>query len=103
MIDQLREHGKVERGWLGVQIQQVTPEIAKSLGLPKDDGALVADVTPDGPAAKAGFKQGDVILSLTAMTIDKVRDLPIVVAQTTVGDKAEVKVWRKEARPRSRR
>ncbi len=63
VIEQLREHGKVERGWLGVQIQQVTPEIAKSLGLPKQEGALVADVTPGGPAAKAGFKQGDVILS----------------------------------------
>jgi serine protease Do len=96
VIDQLREHGKVERGWLGVQIQQVTPEIAKSLGLPKEGGALVADVTPGGPAAKSGFKQGDVILSFNGHQIDKVRDLPIVVAETRVGQKADVKVWRKD-------
>src|SRR5690348_724286 len=95
VIDQIRQHGKVERGWLGVQIQQVTPEIAKSLGLPKDEGALVADVTNGGPAEKAGFKQGDVILSFNGHAIQKVRDLPIVVAETAVGDKATVKVWRK--------
>jgi serine protease Do len=95
VIDQLREHGKVDRGWLGVQIQQVTPEIAKSLGLPKQEGALVADVTAGGPAAKAGFQQGDVILSFNGHEIDKVRDLPIVVAETKVGDDAKVHVWRK--------
>src|SRR5512146_2969846 len=95
VIDQIRQHGKVERGWLGVQIQQVTPEIAKSLGLPKDEGALVADVTNGGPAEKAGFKQGDVILSFNGHAIQKVRDLPIVVAETAVGDKATVEVWRK--------
>ncbi|HWE71956.1 MAG TPA: DegQ family serine endoprotease, partial [Stellaceae bacterium] len=95
VIDQLREHGKVDRGWLGVQIQQITPEIAKSLGLPKDQGALVADVTTDGPAAKAGFQQGDVILSFNGHDINKVRDLPIVVAETPVGSDAKVHVWRK--------
>ncbi|HXE27954.1 MAG TPA: DegQ family serine endoprotease [Stellaceae bacterium] len=95
VIDQLRAHGKVDRGWLGVQIQQVTPEIAKSLGLPKDEGALVADVTPGGPAAKAGFQQGDVILSFNGHAIHKVRDLPIVVAETPVGNDAKVHVWRK--------
>ncbi len=95
VIDQLREHGKVDRGWLGVQIQQITPEIAKSLGLPKEEGALVADVTPGGPAAKAGFQQGDVILSFNGHDINKVRDLPIVVAETPVGNDAKVHVWRK--------
>jgi serine protease Do len=95
VIDQLREHGKVDRGWLGVQIQQVTPEIAKSLGLPKQAGALVADVTAGGPAAKAGFQQGDVILSFNGHEINKVRDLPIVVAETPVGADAKVHVWRK--------
>jgi serine protease Do len=94
IIEQLKEHGKVTRGWLGVQIQQVTPEIAKSLGLPKDEGALVADVTANSPAAKAGFKQGDVILSFDGHHIAKVRDLPIVVAETPIGQKAAVGVWR---------
>jgi len=94
VIEQLREHGKVERGWLGVQIQEVTPEIAKSLDLPKAEGALVADVTKDSPAAKAGFKQGDVILSFDGHEVHKVRDLPIIVAQTPVGEKAKVDIFR---------
>jgi serine protease Do len=73
----------------------VSPEIAKSLGLPKDEGALVADVTNGGPAAKSGLKQGDVILSFNGHEINKVRDLPIVVAETPVGSDAKVHVWRK--------
>jgi len=94
VIDQLRATGKVERGWIGVQIQDVTPEIAKNLGLPAASGALVADVTKGGPAEKVGFKQGDVILSYNGRDIIKVRDLPIAVAGTPVGNKAEVKLWR---------
>jgi serine protease Do len=94
VIEQIKEHGKVERGWLGVQIQEVTPEIAQSLGLAKSEGALVADVTGGGPAAKAGLKQGDVILSFNGHDITKVRDLPLVVAQTPVGQKAKVEVLR---------
>ena len=94
VIEQLKEHGKVERGWLGVQIQTVTPEIAKSLGLPKAEGALVADVTPDAPAAKVGIKQGDVILSYDSHDISKLRDLPLAVAETPVGKKEQVKLWR---------
>src|SRR5690348_15414160 len=94
VIEQIKEHGKVERGWLGVQIQEVTPEIAQSLGLPKPDGALVADVTKDSPAAKAGLKQGDVILGFNGHDIGKVRDLPLVVAETPVGEKAKVDVLR---------
>jgi serine protease Do len=94
VIEQLRSHGKVERGWLGVQIQDVTPEIAQGLGLPRDGGALVADVTKDSPAAKIGVKQGDVILSYDGHAINKMRDLPIVVAETPVGQAAELKLWR---------
>jgi serine protease Do len=94
VIEQLKSHGKVDRGWLGVQIQEVTPEIAKSLGLDKDEGALVADVTKDSPAAKAGFKQGDVILGFNGHHIAKVRDLPIMVAQTPVGENAKVEIFR---------
>jgi serine protease Do len=94
VIEQLKEHGKVERGWLGVQVQEVTPEIAKSLGLPKADGALVAEVTKSTPAEKAGLKQGDVILGYNGHDIAKLRDLPIAVAETPVGQKAELRVWR---------
>jgi serine protease Do len=94
VIEQLREHGKVERGWLGVQIQEVTPEIAKSLGLPAPEGAMVAEVNDGSPAAKGGVKQGDVILSFNGHDIHKVRDLPLIVAQTPIGEKAPVKLWR---------
>jgi len=94
VIEQIREHGKVERGWLGVQIQAVTPDIAKNLGLPKDEGALVADVTHDSPAAKIGVKQGDVILSYDGHDITRMRDLPVLVAETAIGGKADLKVWR---------
>jgi serine protease Do len=94
VIEQLKEHGKVERGWLGVQVQEVTPEIAKSLGLPKAEGALVSQVTRNTPADKAGMKPGDVILGYNGHDIAKLRDLPIAVAETPVGQKAELKVWR---------
>jgi len=96
IIEQLRTHGKVQRGWLGVQIQSVTPDIAKSLGLAKAEGALVADVTKDSPAAKAGVKQGDVILNYDGHDIGQVRDLPIAVAETPVGQAATIKVWRND-------
>ena len=94
VISQLREHGKVSRGWLGVQIQEVTPAIAKSMGLANDHGALVADVTKGSPAEKAGFKQGDVIESFNGHAIEKLRDLPIIVAETPVGTAVKVDVRR---------
>ncbi len=94
VIAQLREHGKVSRGWLGVQIQEVTPAIAKSMGLANDHGALVADVTKGSPAEKAGFKQGDVIESFNGHAIEKLRDLPIMVAETPVGTATKVEVRR---------
>lgn len=95
VIEQLKAKGKVSRGWLGVQIQEVTPAIVKSLGLPKDHGALVADVTESGPAEKAGFQQGDVIVSFGSQEITKLRDLTRAVAETLVGQTVKVKVWRK--------
>jgi serine protease Do len=94
VIDQIKEHGKVERGWLGVQIQEVTPDLAKGLGLAKPEGALVADVTSGGPAEKVGVKQGDVILDYDGHHIAKLRDLPLAVAETPVGQKAPLKIWR---------
>ncbi|HTZ81486.1 MAG TPA: PDZ domain-containing protein, partial [Stellaceae bacterium] len=74
--------------------QSVTPAIAKSMNLPNDHGALVADVTKDSPAQKAGFKQGDVIESFNGHQIEKLRDLPIMVAETPIGSNAKVEIDR---------
>jgi serine protease Do len=97
IVEQLKAHGRVARGWLGVQIQQVTPEIAENLGLPKAKGALVAGVNADGPAARAGFAQGDIILSVNEHDISRMRELPLVVAEAPIGESATVTVWRRNA------
>ena len=94
IVDQLRDHGRVQRGWLGVQIQEVTPEIARGFGLAKPAGALVAGLSANGPAARAGFAQGDVILAVNGHDVGRMRDLPLVVAEMPVGRSADVSVWR---------
>jgi serine protease Do len=94
VVAQLKEHGKVSRGWLGVQIQEVTPAIAASLGLQGEHGALVAVVTPNSPGAKAGLKQGDVVLSFNGNDVSRLRDLPRLVAETAPASEAKLKVWR---------
>lgn len=94
VIAELKAHGKVERGWLGVHIQEVTPEIADSLGLQDDKGALVADVMPNGPAAAAGFKAGDLVLEVNGKTVKDVRALPRMVAELKAGSEAEFGIWR---------
>jgi serine protease Do len=94
VIAELREHGKVDRGWLGVQIQEVTPEIASSLGLSKVNGALVAAVTPDSPAAQAGVKQGDVITGINGQPVERLKDLTLNVANQRAGSKVSLEVWR---------
>ena len=94
ITDSLRSHGKVVRGWLGVAIQDVTPELSKAIGLDKSTGALVADVVKDGPAEKAGIHRGDVIVAYQGKDITTSRDLPIRVAETPVGTKADLKVVR---------
>ncbi|MGO1078026.1 DegQ family serine endoprotease [Inquilinus sp. CA228] len=98
VIDQIIEFGRTKRGWLGVRIQSVTPEIAESLGLQKPEGALVAGVTEGGPAAKAGIESGDVILQFDGKPISESRRLPRVVADTPVDKQTSVTVWRKGAR-----
>jgi serine protease Do len=97
VVEQLRAYGKVVRGWLGVQIQQVTPELVQSLGLPNTTGALVAKVGAGSPAATAGFEQGDVILSINGRNIRRVHDLPLVIAEMPIGQMAAVTVWRRNA------
>ncbi|HEX5320989.1 MAG TPA: DegQ family serine endoprotease [Stellaceae bacterium] len=94
VVSELREHGKVQRGWLGVQIQEVTPAIAASLGLKGEEGALVAVVTANSAAAKAGLKQGDVVLSFNGNEIKKLRDLSRFVAATAPGSTSNMVVWR---------
>jgi serine protease Do len=94
IADSLRSGGKVVRGWLGVAIQDVTPEISKAMGLENATGALVADVVKDGPADKAGVRRGDVIVAYQGKQIATSRDLPIRVAETPVGTKAELKIVR---------
>ncbi|PIP44204.1 MAG: hypothetical protein COX17_02805 [Deltaproteobacteria bacterium CG23_combo_of_CG06-09_8_20_14_all_60_8] len=90
VIDQLKEHGKVERGWLGVMIQQVTQELADQFGLERPMGGLVGEVSPGSPADKAGIKAGDIIVTFQGMEISQMNALPSMVAQTTIGTKAEV-------------
>ena len=75
VINQLKDNGKVVRGWLGVIIQEITPEIAESLGLDNTNGALIADVSPDSPASKAGLKRGDVVIEFNGEEIDDFSDL----------------------------
>src|SRR5579875_308190 len=94
VIAQLREHGSVERGWLGVQIQQVTPEVAESLGLKAPNGAIIASVPPNSPGQAAGLRQGDVILSFNGKAIKDLRDLTRAVADTKPGADAPVTIWR---------
>ena len=94
IVTQLRDKGRVVRGWLGVMIQKVTPELAKSFDLESEEGALVADVAPGGPAEKAGLKRGDVIVGFNGREIKEWSDLPTIVAGTPVGAEVEVKVIR---------
>jgi len=92
--EQLVKHGKVERGRLGVGIQEVTASLAKSFGLERPQGALVSTVESGSPAEKAGIKPGDVIMSFNGKPIETASSLPPLVAQTKPGGKAEVDVWR---------
>jgi serine protease Do len=93
--DQLRANGKVTRGRIGVAIENVTPELAESLGLPKPIGALVRGVEDGSPAAKAGIEPGDVIVKFDGKAVDKSVDLPRLVGNTNPGSKSTVTVWRR--------
>jgi serine protease Do len=95
VIDQLKQFGETRRGWLGVRIQQVTDEIAESLGIKPPRGALVAGVDDKGPAKPAGIEPGDVIIKFDNKDIKEMRDLPRVVADTPVGKQVPVQIIRK--------
>ncbi len=94
VADQIIRFGHTRRGWMGVRIQSVTPEIAESIGLDSPRGALVASVTPGGPAEAAGIQAGDVIVEFNGREIPEMRRLPRVVAETAVDSEASVVLWR---------
>lgn len=94
-LPQLRTSGKVVRGWLGVYIQKITPEIAESLGLSSPNGALVAEVLKNGPAKNAGIERGDVITAFDGAPILDSRELPLMVGRTPIGHTATVKLIRR--------
>jgi serine protease Do len=95
VIDQLRQFGETRRGWLGVKIQSITDELADTLGVQDNTGALVASVTPESPAAKAGIQDGDIILKFDGKDVTSMRGLPRIVAQTPIGKEVDVEILRK--------
>ena len=94
VVAQLAKYGQVKRGWLGVSIQQVTPDIADSLRLPRPEGALVGKVNPGAPADQAGIRGGDVILKFDGQDVTEMHNLPRIVAETDIGKDVPVTVWR---------
>ena len=98
ILKDLRERGTVTRGWLGVMIQKITPDLAKSFGLSQSEGALVGDVIPDGPAAKGGVKRGDVIVMFDGQQVKDMEDLPKIVAATRPNSVVDVEVIRDGSR-----
>jgi len=94
IVEELKAKGHVDRGWLGVTVQPMTPEIAASLGLPEPEGALVLSVTPDSPAARAGLKQGDVVRRVDGKTVKEFRDLARLIAGAGPEKTVTLDVWR---------
>ena len=98
VADQLRQSGKVTRGRLGVRIQDVNTDLAHSFGMERPDGALIAAVEPRSPAAQAGLRAGDVILSFDGKPIKNATDLPVIVASTAPGKTVNIDLWRERKR-----
>ena len=94
ILAQLKKYGKTQRGWLGVRIQEITPDIAKSLGLKNEEGVLISMVNPGEPADKAGILAGDVIIKFNGKVIKDVRSLQRTVAESAVSSSANVSIWR---------
>jgi serine protease Do len=97
-LQQLKEGGKVTRGWLGINIQAIPPELARSIGLKEGKGVLVQNVTRGGPAERANIKPGDVILEFDGKVLNETNELPRLVAATPVGKKLPVKILREGKR-----
>jgi len=97
VADQLRTHGKVSRGWLGVMIQEVTKELAESFGLKKPEGALIASVEKDSPADKGGLEASDVVLKFDGKPVGNASELPLLVGAAKPGKQVVAQVWRKGA------
>ncbi|MBV8939169.1 MAG: DegQ family serine endoprotease [Alphaproteobacteria bacterium] len=95
VIDQLKQYGRTHRSWLGVKIQEVSDEIAESVGLAAPKGALVAEISKGSPAEKAGIEVGDIITSFDGREITEMRFLPRIVAETKIGKDVEIGLWRK--------
>jgi serine protease Do len=94
VIEQLRRFGEVRRGWIGVRIQDVTDDVAEGLGMDHATGAFIAGLTADGPAAKAGIKEGDIVVEFDGKKVDTMRALPRLVADTPPGNTVDVTVMR---------
>lgn len=94
VVEQIKSKGKVSRGWLGVQIQDVTRQLAESFGMDRPHGALVSKVIPGGPAEKAGIQIGDIIVEFNGQIIETSGELPPRVGMTPVDEKAKVKIIR---------
>ncbi len=94
VVSQLREFGRARRGWLGVRIQQVTPDIAESIGLKDTTGAMVAGVNDGGPADTAKIRNGDIILKFNGQDVKEMKTLPRIVAETVIGKNVPVVLWR---------
>ncbi|MEZ5831156.1 MAG: DegQ family serine endoprotease [Dongiaceae bacterium] len=94
IIAELKQQGHIDRGWLGVSIQELTPDLTQGMGLSSDKGALIASVQPDSPAAQAGIKTGDVVVGFGDHEVNSPKDLSRVVADTQNGATVQVKVWR---------
>jgi serine protease Do len=94
VVAQLRNFGHAKRGWLGVRIQQVTPDIAESVGLKDASGAMIAGINEGGPASRSDLKPGDIVLKFNGQDVKEMRNLPRIVAETEINKQVPVVVWR---------
>lgn len=94
VANQLREDGRVHRGWLGVMIQPVSRDLAESFGMDSPSGALIADLDPEGPAARAGLEAGDIVLEVDGEEVERSRNLPRLIGRVTPGEEAELTILR---------